>query len=305
MDRIPDLTIIIVTYNSAKDIGPCLDSIFQTKGSVNLDVFVVDNKSKDQTLDVVRNGFPQVRAIALDDNIGFPAANNKVLPLASSRYVMLLNPDTLVMPKALSTLVDFMYQTPDCGVCGPTLLDKSGIPWPDLKKPSIVSILLNTLQLAGFYRKSRLKKNVEAISGACLVLRRSLIEEVGLLDKDLFWCEDVDYCLRVKSKGYRVCAVRKSQVIHFVGRSAKTNIGLVIENQFTSRLRFFKKNSSPMRTKAAWIILSVQALLRLAKWELISCLHLSPEADPRVRALHKALREMPKIMVRKKISHEQ
>ena len=289
-----DLSIIIVTYNSAKDIGPCLDSIKRTKGNLDIEVLVVDNASKDKTIKIIQDHYRYVCLIRNDYNAGFPAANNQAIIKAEGRYILLLNPDTLVSLGVLEQLVSFMDETPACGVCGPQLIDGQHLPAPDLPKLTPMRCIINSLSL-GFLRQKRFSCNAqECISGACLLFRSELIETVGLLDENLFWTEDVDFCVRAAKQGYNICKIPETVVIHYIGHSGQSNIGLMIEKQYVSKLKYFRKHRSSLFS--LWLVAFIfllQVLMRLTKWSAINLWSPDKHSTERIRTLKRLVREIP------------
>lgn len=290
-----DLSIIIVTYNSEKDIGPCLDSIEQTKGQLSLEVFVVDSASQDNTVGVVRQLYPGVILVTNETNVGFPKANNQVIPSARGRYIMLLNPDTVVRPGALQAIVSFMDENQDCGVCGPMLVDHVGNATSSALPVLTVGGL--ALDVIGLYRARRRlsARAVKVVSGACLTFRSSLVQAVGLLDEDLFWCEEPDFCLRVRRKGYKISVVEEACVVHYGGHSAITNLSLALERQYMSTLAFFRKHGSPFQFRMACILLLAQAAARYLKWKAILAVCPSKEGQIRVTTFRRLLSRISRL----------
>ena len=293
-----DLSIIIVTYNSAKDIGPCLDSIWATQQDLKVETFIVDNASKDRTVEIVRTEYPWVRMSANDFNAGFPAGNNQAITQADGRYLMLLNPDTVVLPGALQKIVAFMDAHAECGVCGPTLLDADGVVAYNLRRPSFRYYLVLVLGLHRFLRKLLPSQSLEIVSGACLVLRRNLVDDVGLLDENLFWCEDVDYCTRVIKAGYRVCCVDDARVVHLQGQSAVSNVGLVLDKQYMSKLRYFQKHEGERILRPILLLFIFQASLRVVRWQWRARFRPTEEACLRAKVLTRLTREMLRMLVK-------
>jgi GT2 family glycosyltransferase len=179
-----------------------------------------------------------------------------------------------------------------CGVCGPVLVSETGKVYRDLRPPSVPYYLMSVFGMEGLLRKQLPAKSLEVVQGACLVLRQNLISEVGLLDENLFWCEDMDFCYRVKQKGYKVCKVSAAQVIHLSGSSARTNAELVIEKQYLSKIKYFKKHATRIETKMAISLYIYQAAMRFIKWSSIGIIH--PSQDARVRSITfgRLIREM-------------
>ena len=297
-----DISIIIVTYNSKEDIGPCLDSIVKTKGALNLEFLMVDNASKDNTVSFVHERYPFVKVLVNDTNRGFPAANNQAIGLARAQYILLLNPDTIALPGLLMGLKVFMDQEVRCGICGPIQVSENRKPWPEIWDPSLSSYLL---QLTGLrcLRKNGGDGASTILSGSCLLIRSSTFKEVGFLDEDLFWCEDADLCLRAKRAGYLVARVSGTQIIHKIGKSAKSNMPLVLECQYTSKIKFLKKHFSITETRIVGCMLMIQALARLTKWTVVYFLSSSEIALTRIMTLKRILFMLPRQLKREKLDN--
>jgi N-acetylglucosaminyl-diphospho-decaprenol L-rhamnosyltransferase len=287
-----DLSIIIVTFNSGKDIGACLDSIERAKDSLDIEIIVVDNASKDNTLAIINSINSQKKLISNACNAGFPRANNQAIALAKGKHIMLLNPDTIVMPGSLRALVSFMDENSQCGVCGPHLVRENGEVYGDLRPPSLSFYFLSVFGIRGLLRKYVPAKNLEVVQGSCLVFRQNLISEVGLLDENLFWCEDMDFCYRLKRKGYDVCKVSAAQVIHLSGSSARANTELVIEKQYLSKIKYFQKHKTRIETKIAISLFIFQAAMRYMKWLSIGIAHPSQDAGVRSKTFERLISEM-------------
>lgn len=235
-DNLSSLAIIIVTYNSATEIGPCLDSLVGHTGPFPTTITVVDNASGDGTAGMVRDRWPSVQVIESPTNLGFSRANNLGIRATSGDYVLLLNPDTVAPPGAIQTLVRGLAAHPDAAIAGARLLNERGFPelswgnpigpWNELKR-KIFSVL--------YYRKirrivrrvdklSRQGREVAWVSGACMAIRRPDLEAAGLLDERFFmYTEDVDLCLAMTKRGRTVLYVAAAEVLHYRGRSAARN----------------------------------------------------------------------------------
>ena len=289
-----DLAVVIVSYNSSGEIVACLDSVRRAHSDLTIEVWVVDNNSSDGTVVIVSSFYPEVRLIANDANMGFPKANNQAIRQIESPYILLLNPDTVVAPNALRALVSFMIAHPECGVCGPQLYDADGVQAPDLRAPNSWRYLL---ALTPFVRTQNLNnEEQEAISGAGLLFRRSLVNDVGLLDETLFWAEDLDFCCRALRKGYRICKVSDASVIHFCGRSTTSNFEGKMYTRQVTLIRLINKHYGGLQR---WSLLSVAVLeimLRATKWTVVRWMRPSLEADSRFRGLRRAIRELPRLI---------
>ena len=235
-DSLFSLAIIIVTYNSADEIAPCLDSLVGHTGPFPTTITVVDNASSDGTAALVRARWPSVQVIVSPGNVGFSRANNLGIRATTSDYVLLMNPDTVAPPGAIQTLVRGLAAHPDAAVAGARLLSERGFPelswgdaigpWNELKRKVLSTLYHRKVRriVRRIDRLSRQAREVAWVSGACLVIRRPDLEAVGLLDERYFmYTEDVDLCLAVAKRGRTVLYVAAAEVLHHRGRSAARN----------------------------------------------------------------------------------
>jgi len=217
----PRISIIIVSYKVRDLLLACLRSLEKTSGEKgDLEIIVVDNNSGDGTRESVLNEFPNVQFVENKVNAGFSGANNQGMVLAKGDYIFLLNPDTEVVGDAVRELEQYLNRHPECVLVAPQLLNTNGSlqisAWKDHRLSSLLietfflHKMFNTLQ----YPSSFFNKTFEpsTLSGAALFFRKSLTEAIGLLDEQLFWMEDIDFCLRAKAKG-RVVYLPDAKVI--------------------------------------------------------------------------------------------
>jgi N-acetylglucosaminyl-diphospho-decaprenol L-rhamnosyltransferase len=202
----PRLSIVIVTYNSAGHIGPCLASLAVDPPAVEHETVVVDNESRDSTLDLVRLEWPDVRVIAARGNIGFGAANNVGIRQTSGELVLLLNPDTVVPAGAVDALVAHLEARPDAAIMGPRLFGEDGrvelsfgamiAPFAELRQKVLVEGHDRGVRPISAYVRhlTSSSREVDWVSGACLLVRRADAEAVGFFDERYFmYTEDVDF----------------------------------------------------------------------------------------------------------------
>ena len=235
-DNRSTLAIIIVTYNSATEIGPCLDSLVGHTEPFPTTITVVDNASSDGTAGMVRDRWPGVQVIESPTNAGFSRANNLGIRATGGDYVLLLNPDTVAPPGAIQALVRGLAAHPDAAIAGARLLSEHGFPelswgdpigpWNELKR-KVFSTLYHR-KIRSIVRKvdqlSRQAREVSWVSGACMVIRRPDLEAVGLLDERFFmYTEDVDLCIAMTKRGRTVLYVAGAELLHYRGRSAARN----------------------------------------------------------------------------------
>jgi len=235
--RLTQLSVIIVNYNVKYFLQQCLLSVFKAAEGLAVDVWVVDNNSRDGSVDMLREQFPQVQLIANTNNPGFSIANNQAIRRSKGRYALLLNPDTVVAEDTFRICLDYMEAHPKVGGLGLKMLDGSGTFLPESKRgfPSPFVAFCKTFGLSSLFPRSRffnryhlgyLDKNanhqVEVLSGAYMLLRRTALEEVGLLDEAFFmYGEDIDLSYRIALGGYENHYLSDTQIIHYKGESTK------------------------------------------------------------------------------------
>ena len=229
------VSVVILTWNSVGKIGSCLESLGQ--GTLVPDeIIVVDNGSTDQTRAVLGRQFPSVRVIVNTHNRGVARARNQGLAVARGAYLLVLDDDTVVLPDALARLVSVLDTNPTIGVCGPQLLDS-------VRQPVGFDLLFPTLwHKARRWRNSSPQngrasgnglldgmQDVDYVIGACQLIRRAALDEVGPYDEHIFYGpEDIDFCVRLQSSGWRVVCQPAAQVIHAeqrIARSVLSEIG--------------------------------------------------------------------------------
>lgn len=254
-----DLSLCIVTYKSRNLLRTCLQSIYDATHKLLFEIIVVDNNSQDGTLEMVRRDFPDVRVIANDYNAGFAKPNNQALTISRGRYALLLNPDTLVQPGALEHLVEFADANPTIGICGPKILNRDGTLQLQSRRSFATpwDLFCYFSGLARLFPKSRLFARylvtyededkvhpVDAVSGACMLIRRAMMDQIGMLDEQFFaYQEDTDYCFRARQAGWQVYYYPRAQITHYasLGGSRVDPYRSIIEWHL-SYWRYYRKN---------------------------------------------------------------
>ncbi|MDP2207344.1 MAG: glycosyltransferase, partial [Bacteroidota bacterium] len=231
------LTVIIVNYNVRSFLENALLSIHKALRNIEGEIFVVDNASDDGSVELVQAKFPDVKLIINQTNLGFAAANNIALTQSSGKYILLINPDTIVQEDTLTSLIEYLENNPQIGLAGCKILNPDGslqlacrrsipTPWSAFTKVSGLSALFPNTKLFGKYNLTYLNPNetyeVEAVSGSFMFLRRDVYEQVGKLDESYFmYGEDLDWCYRIIKAGWKVMYYHKTQIIHYKGESTK------------------------------------------------------------------------------------
>jgi hypothetical protein len=231
------LTIIIVSWNVKELLGSCLRSLAEDHVPDWAEVVVVDNNSTDQSIDMVAREFPWVRLIANSQNVGFSRANNTACWQSNSDFVFLLNPDTVVHPGAVRKLVDFARAHPEVGAVGPKLYSTDGSVQYEggVEFPGIWNVFCDLALLSELFPRSRIfcrrqmgywdhegDREVPAISGAAMLVRREVVDRIGFLNETLFYAEDMDFCLRLRRAGWLVFYLGSASIVHYGGGSTKS-----------------------------------------------------------------------------------
>ncbi len=230
------LAVVIVSYNVRAELDACLASLVGRTEPFPTSVVVVDNASTDGTPQMIRDKWPAVSLIEASDNVGFARANNLGIRASQSELVLLLNPDTRVPPGSIQSLVGALAARPDAAAAGARLVDATGLPELSFGWAMGPFGELRQKMLGALYRRrvgsvvslverwSRAAGEREWVSGAALLLRRSDLEAVNLLDERYFmYTEDVDLCVSLRARGRKVLFVPQSEIVHLRGQSAGRN----------------------------------------------------------------------------------
>lgn len=231
-----ELSIIIVNHNTRNLLRNCLKSVYFCRSRYQFDVWVVDNASFDGSGEMVRKDFPQVNLITNGENMGYTKANNMVLKKNASRFVLLLNPDVVVSPDTLDKVIDYMEGNSLIGIAGCKVVKPDGKLDLACRRsfPNPVNSFFRLSGLSFLFPKSRLASynltylpedeiaEVDSVMGAFLMIRREVIEKIGLLDEDFFmYGEDLDWCYRAKAAGYKVVYAPITSVVHHKGSASR------------------------------------------------------------------------------------
>ena len=250
-----DLSVSVVAYRTPELLRRCLSAL-----SPEFEVFVVDNASDDDTSDLLGTDFPWVRRIANPSNVGFGAAHNQALRLASGRYWLVLNSDAAPLPGAVRTLIDFMDANPEVAVAGPRLRYPSGDIQPARRRfPTAATLFLESTQLQRFWSDNRVLRrfymqdrpedvvqDVDWLVGACLCVRASAASTVGLFDERFFmYSEELDWCRRFRRAGWRVSYVSTAEVLHLEGGSSRADLAARDQRFQASKLAYTAKWHGP------------------------------------------------------------
>ncbi len=268
------LSVVIVNYNVKHFIEQCLFSVLKASENINCEIFVVDNNSVDGSVTLIKDKFPQINLIVNKTNTGFSVANNQAIKLAKGEYVLLLNPDTVVQEDTFTKSIAFMDAHPEAGGLGVKMLDGQGNFAPESKRglptPSVAfykmfgfSRFFPKSKKFGKYHLSFLPENqineIDVISGAFMLMRKSVLDTIGLLDETFFmYGEDIDLSYRIKKAGYKNYYFPQTQIIHYKGESTKRSSLNYVIIFYKAMAIFSKKHFSG--SNAFWF----NALIHLA-----------------------------------------
>ena len=268
------ISIIIVSWNTAWFLENCLASILANPPTSPFENWVVDNASTDDSPRMVHEKFPQVHLIENRENVGFARANNQAIQRCTGKYILLLNPDTLVASGALQALVDFLDKHPEAGAAGARILNSDGSlqisshPRPTLSRELWRLFHLDALSPYAMYPVTKWETNhpqeVDVLGGACLLLRKEVLAEVGFLDEDYFiYSEEVDLCYRIQRAGWRLFWVPQAEVVHFGGQSTQQAPTEMFLNLYHGKIKYFRKHYGWSAAQIYKLILMIAALSRL------------------------------------------
>lgn len=291
-----DLSIIIVNWNAKYYLEKCIESIKSNVEEITYEVIVVDNNSIDNSTLMIEKEFPEVILIKNKANVGFAKANNQAIKASQGRYILLLNPDTVVLPNSLGASIDFMDSNSRAGVCGCGLINPAD---PDaplrtawLKFPSLVDDLIKDTFLGDLTSviKSKFVKaqkgmsnldfslpiEVDWVSGSSLMVRREAVKEAGLMDEELFlYHEDMEWCYRMKIlSNWNIYLLPYVKVVHYGGQcSKKLNAFDRASYWHQSRYRFLQKYSNNILFKLFNLMKVFLFSISLIKWTFLYLLN--------------------------------
>ncbi|NLE43915.1 MAG: glycosyltransferase family 2 protein [Chloroflexi bacterium] len=298
-----DLSVVIVSWNVCELLRRCLQSVLAAP--IRLEVIVVDNASSDGTTAMVATEYPEIQLVVNSRNVGFPAANNQGIALASGRTVLLLNPDTEIVGDALATLVAYADAHADVGLVGPQLLNPDGSVQPSRRRfPTLATAFFESTWLQQWAPRSVVRdyyvldrsddvtQDVDWVFGAAMLVKREVLDQVGVLDEGYFmYSEELDWCRRIRTAGWRVVYLPAARVVHHGGKSSEQVVAERHIHFQTSKVRYFRIYHGAIASEAIRLFLLasyvVQVALEGMKW-LVG--HKRPLRADRISAYRQVLR---------------
>lgn len=302
----PDVSIIIVNWNTSDLLAKCLRCVETTVKQASYEIWVVDNASTDGSPDMVRRDFPNVRLIANAENAGFARANNQAMKLASGRYVLLLNSDAFVKDNTIDYMVRFMDTHPEAGMAGCKLLYEDGRLQPSCSTfPTLATEVMIAFGLDKLFPGSPIfgrymmtdwdygdTRQVDVIMGAFMLARAEAIRQVGLLDEGFFmYSEEVDWCYRFKQAGWKIFYTPEVETVHLWGGSSKAVRVETLIRLYRSRVQFFRKHYGGLTVALYKFILGLNCLVRIGPGAAYYLLR--PSSRQKHYAFRQLLRALP------------
>jgi GT2 family glycosyltransferase len=274
-----DISVIIVNWNTKQFVLDCIQSLFTYKGDYELEIIVVDNASKDDSVSAFKANFPDVIVLENKQNLGFAKANNQGIRIAQSRYVCLVNSDILFLEDSLRPMLNYMDNHPEVGMLGPKLL------WQDQtlqgscrKFPSLWNTLCPAIGLTnlfphasffsgehmvGYFKHDQIK-DADVLVGAFLMVRQLALKQVGDMDDKYFmYCEEVDWCKRFIIAGWKIRFFPETKVIHYGGGSSASEPVRFFREYCLSNLRYWNKHYTKLSVAVYRTLMIIRYLIRL------------------------------------------
>ena len=261
----PDLSIAIITWDARDDLKKCLDSIFRSTGDFSFEIIFVDNNSRDGSGQLIVENYPEINLISNAKNCGVARARNQAIEAANGKYVLLLDVDTEVHPDALARLLQFAEEHPQAGIIGSKLVDgENRLQHTCRQFPSVLTYIFRRLNFLPFFEQSRrLREHIMAdwdhsqirevdyVVGACQLIRREVLNDVGQLDERFFYGpEDVDFCLRAHLHGWKIYYFPNAIVVHFSNNKHKKPFSKQTFKHLWGLFYFFQKHGYLFNVKS-------------------------------------------------------
>lgn len=292
------VSIIIVNWNTSKLLEDSLRSIYAETKSRFKEVIVVDNASTDDSCEMVRDKFPDVKLIENTTNFGFAHANNQGISIAQGGYVLLLNSDTVVLNNAISKTVSFADKHPQAAVVGCRVLKPDmSVQASCFKFPSVFNMLLSCTYLNKLFPHSHFfgreamtwwdkndSREIDVVCGCFMLVRQKAIEAVGMLDEQFFiYGEETDWCYRFKQAGWKVMFTPMAEIIHFGGQSSRKVKGEMLIQLRLSILKFIRKHHGWLKHKIACLLTIAFFAIRMPGWLFLYLFRGEKKMQARVR----------------------
>ena len=285
-----DLSIIIVNWNTCEFLKACVDSIYATlvnEGELSFEIIVVDNASEDGSPEMVTTCYPKIHLIENKKNEGFAKANNQGAEISQGRFLLLLNPDTLLHPMSISRLFEHLDSHPEVGAAGPRTLNPDGsLQISAYRSPTLLRETWRLLNLDTFiplsyypldFFNSTNYQNVEILNGSCIVIKSELLRQIGLFDEQFFiYSEEYDLCERIRDAGWQLHWLPDAIITHYVGQSTKQKPDAMFLELYQNKIKFYRKHHGRIASELYRFILGLASIFR---WIIASTLATIPSSE--------------------------
>jgi len=293
----PYVSIIIVSWNTRELLRKCLNSIYSETKGITFEIFVVDNASSDKSVEMVAKEFPEVNLISNEKNLGFGRASNQAIKRCAGEYVLFLNPDTIILDKAIIKILNFMENHPNVGAAGPkTLYPNRTLQISWAKFPRLWTVFTTNVSMGvvlwwwGLFQKRSKKrltmgnsdswledlfhpKQVEVLYGEFIMTKKSILEQIGGFPEERFmYEEETDLCYRISKAGWEIWLVPESQIIHYGRQSIKQLPNFTkkeVDWYITGRSWFFRKYYGIWKSVAFHIFNCINSLFKLVLYQIM------------------------------------
>lgn len=285
------LSVIIVSWNVKSFVLKCLKSIYDSNNLDEIEIILIDNNSNDNTtleiakfIKATNKNKPYFKLIHNLKNIGFSRACNQGIKISIGKYILLLNPDTIVFPDTFKNIIEFAEKNPECGIIGGKVLNPDYTIQPSIRRfPNLLDQIFILLKFPHIFKNLKCIDNylcrnfdynkpafdIDQVQGAFFLIKKDVIQKIGILDENFWiWFEEVDFCKRVKSFGFKICYTPLSKIIHYKAKSFIQILNFKRQKMFNKSLaRYFKKHKSIIE----WLIIKFVGVISLIISIIISC----------------------------------
>jgi GT2 family glycosyltransferase len=264
------LSVVIVSYNVKDFVLSAIKSVLNYV-DIDKEIIVVDNASKDDTVEALFHSFPEVIVISNTSNAGFSEANNQGFAIAKGEFILMLNPDAELLDAEINNAIKLISASTKPTIVGPRILNPdlslqvSAWKFQNAYAHLLEAFFINKVYYPFNYNLDYISQanRLDSLSGACLLAKREVLINLGGLDNNLFWMDDVDLCYRIAKIDGECIYLPTWKVKHFIGESSKKNRNIVIANQIISKLKFYKKHKQTGNFVLSVFILQLHILIRL------------------------------------------
>jgi len=271
------LSIIIVNYNTGEELILCIKSIRKYLINIPYEILLVDNNSTDNSRELVEENFKDIQKIFLQTNTGYAFANNYGIKKSTGDYILLLNPDTILIDSSLEKMIQFLYNNSQAGVVGPNLISSKG---EDHLPPDYFPLLKHQIMEVFFFHKYYLRyrkkanhqiiKNnltpyeVDWVSGSCFLFRKEVFKQTGGLDEQFhIYGEDVDWCKRIRDRGWKIFSFLECKIVHLKGTSTHKDYYSLVLNRYKSKRIYAQKHYTSIKYIILHILVLIGLILRI------------------------------------------